>query len=756
MTHHILGIRHHGPGSAQAVREELERLKPDMVLVEGPPDGNEMIPWLAHPEMDLPVALLIYRPDIPQRATYYPFTTFSPELQALQYALGRDIPVQFADLPQAHQLASDTRAQAPDADPLIDMAKAAGFRSYEEWWNLTIEQRLDRDELFESILLLMKAMRQEAGDLYVQAGSASEPQLWAQRREAMMRRLIRRAMGEGKERIAIICGAWHAPSLLNLEKKERDDQLLLDMPQAEVAATWVPWTYGRLSFGTGYGAGILSPGWYHHLWTMSQQGAGAQDMAVGWLSRVAALLREQGLDASAAHVIQAVRLAEALAAIRDLPFPGLPELNDATVTVLCSGDVEPMQLIKRKLIICERLGMVPADTPMVPLQRDLIRLQRRLHLVPTPERTMLMLDLRKENNLERSQLLHRLTLLGISWGSRKHVRRQEGSSQETWQLLWQPDFAVRIIEASIWGNTVEEAASNLAIDRAQKAQDLETLTDLLDKTIMANLPQAISRIMTRVGEETAISSDIPHMMAALPPLARVLRYGSVRQTDQNLLKQIVDGLLTRICIGLPSTCASLDDEAAAEMSGHFTTTSGVIHTLRDQEHLQQWSDTMRLLVDQPTIHGLLAGRACRILLDGSSFKIEDAVLRMEQTLRRGALSQSGVEEAVQAAAWLDGFLQGSELLVVHDRQLWQTLDSWVSTLGEERFVAMLPLLRRTFSSMSQAARNQLHDRIRYGGLTAASDLTADFEFDFEQAQGVLPLVGQLLGLPRQTAVGQDS
>src|SRR5690606_41719112 len=37
---HVLGVRHHGPGSARAVRAELERLRPDAVLIEGPPEAD--------------------------------------------------------------------------------------------------------------------------------------------------------------------------------------------------------------------------------------------------------------------------------------------------------------------------------------------------------------------------------------------------------------------------------------------------------------------------------------------------------------------------------------------------------------------------------------------------------------------------------------------------------------------------------------------------------------------------------------------
>ena len=105
MSAHLFGIRHHGPGSARSLRAALEALQPDVVLVEGPPDAAAVLPLLAHPEMKPPVALLLYAPDTPQRAVYYPFARFSPEWQAIRYALSRPIPVRFMDLPQACQLA---------------------------------------------------------------------------------------------------------------------------------------------------------------------------------------------------------------------------------------------------------------------------------------------------------------------------------------------------------------------------------------------------------------------------------------------------------------------------------------------------------------------------------------------------------------------------------------------------------------------------------------------------------------------------
>src|SRR5262249_10775918 len=155
----------------------------------------------------------------------------------------------------------------------------------------------------------------------------------------------RAAQKEGFERIAVVCGAWHAPALAQMPAQKQDETLLKGLPKVKVEASWVPWTHGRLSFASGYGAGVESPGWYQHLFTAPDR------VAIRWMSRVARLLRGEDLDASSAQVIEAVRLAEALAALRGRPLAGLPELNESAQAVLCFGAAEPMRLIHRKLVV---------------------------------------------------------------------------------------------------------------------------------------------------------------------------------------------------------------------------------------------------------------------------------------------------------------------------------------------------------------------------------------------------------------------
>ena len=767
---YIFGIRHHGPGSARSLRESLEALSPDCILVEGPPDAEAVLSFASHAEMKPPVALLVYDPEKPRRAVYYPFAVFSPEWQAIQFGLAAHVPVRFMDLPQniqmgmaaeaeaklAAQLPAEPTEEEPAAaeepppptppitapnineDPLSHLARAAGYSDSERWWEHMVEHRQDGREVFGAVLEAMTALREAAIESSLQK---LEPEREALR-EAHMRQKIREAQKEGFQRIAVVCGAWHAPALAKLPPAKEDTALLKGLPKSKVVATWIPWTYSRLAMASGYGAGVASPGWYDFLWTQKKRDSAR--VAIHWLTKVARLLRREDLDASSASVIEAVRLAESLAAMRGRPLPGLPEMNEATRTVLCFGDDLPLQLIAAKLVVSERLGEIPDETPMVPLAQDLAREQKRLRLPAEVAPRPLDLDLRKSNELDRSRLLHRLNLLGLPWGKQQRQRAaQKGTFHELWTLQWQPEFAVALIEAGVWGTSIPTAAAAKVRHTADTAEDLPALTALLDSTLLADLPEAAEHLISRIQAVAAVASDVSHLIGALPALANILRYGNVRQTDATMVGGIVDGLVARICIGLPGACGSLNDEAADEMFGRILECHAAIALLQNGEHTAAWKAVLRQLAESPNLHGLIAGRACRLLLEAQHFTAAEAA-------RRLGLALSTANAPAQSAAWVDGFLRDSGVLLLHDETLWRVLDDWVTTLSPDHFTAALPLLRRTFSTFQVAERRQMGSRVAGGASRGMMTAPATDEFDEGRANKGLPLLAQLLGLKMET------
>lgn len=791
---HFFGIRHHGPGSARSLLKALEALQPDAVLIEGPAECEALLPAVAHEELRPPVAMLIYAQDEPSRASFFPLAEFSPEWVAMQWAVKRGLPVRFMDLLQAVEMALDKEAEEtlrqkaeelakaaeaeaesdgeeaeasepsevdsnidaqPHADqrfardPLDALAEAAGYADGETWWNRLVEERGGDSAVFEAVGMAMSALREELpnslrGDKYA---------LREERREATMRQTLREAVKAGHQRIAVICGAWHVPALQSATTAKADAATLKGLPKLKVQATWAPWTHRNLASGSGYGAGVDSPGWYAHLWRTDAAADQAVEpsprfiqpsRAAGWLSRVAQLLRSHDLDCSSAHIIEATRLAEGLAALRGQTEPGLPELHEAVRTVICMGESAPLKLIHDALVVGDVLGSVPPDVPLVPLQRDLEQQQKTLRLKPEAASKNVALDLRKDTDLARSHLLHRLRLLGIHWGTRAvDQQRNRGTFRESWDLQWQPELVVKLIEASRFGSTVETAAAKRVLQSLTPQTALPEIAEAIDDALLAQLPQLVERLMGEVSARAAITGDVQQLLRALPALANVYRYGSVRQTDGALLAGVIDRLVLRAAIGLPNACLSLDEDAARGMQKFALLADEAIRLRDAEETTQAWQRALQVMAEADTCAALLRGMSTRLLLDAKIWDDEKIGLQFAHNLSLGVAP-------VDAAAWLDGFLNGQALVLLHDDAIWGAVDAWLAQLGEAQFIQVLPLVRRSFAEFSRAERQQLGSRAvrgsKVGGQTTTSTAVAAGDLDAERAALVLPALRTLWGL----------
>ncbi|MFD8043972.1 DUF5682 family protein [Streptomyces chartreusis] len=804
----LLGVRHHGPGSARAVRAALDAARPLTVLIEGPPEADALIPLAADEAMRPPVALLAHAVDEPGRSAFWPLAEFSPEWVAIRWAVEHQVPARFIDLPATHTLAwgkedetpldageggepatdadepADPQAEETDpraavrVDPLAVLADVAGYDDPERWWEDVVEHRGAGDgDVFAPFLGLEEAM----GALREAYGSGGHDRDLV--REAYMRLQMRAAQREFGDDVAVVCGAWHVPALRQKSSVGADKALLKGLPKVKADMTWVPWTNRRLARVSGYGAGIDSPGWYGHLFS-------APDRPVErWMTKVAGLLREEDRIVSSAHVIEAVRLAETLAAMRGRPLPGLSETTDAVRAVMCEGSDVPLALVQDRLVVGDVLGEVPRSAPAVPLQRDLDRIQRRLRLKPEALERELELDLRKENDAERSRLLHRLRLLRVEWGEPVASRGSTGTFRETWRLRWEPELSVRVAEAGVWGTTVFAAATAKAEADAVSAPGLADVTALAERCLLAELPDALPTVMRILADRAALDTDVGHLAQALPALVRSLRYGDVRGTDTGALAEVAAGLAERVFVGLPPACAALDADAAEEMRRHVDAVHGAVGLLGDAvgsgrdagvggggsgfgqgegtsaerrgsdgsaspphgDLRKRWHAVLRVLVVRDTVPGVIRGRAVRLLLD-------DGELGQDEAARAMGLALSPGTPPGDAAAWIEGFVGGGSgggMLLVHDERLLGLVDAWLTGVSAEAFTDVLPLLRRTFSAYEPGVRRTLGELVRRGpgerggaGVGGAGIPGFADEFDVGRADAVVPVVRLLLGLDR--------
>ena len=696
--------------------------------MEMPADADKVLREVVTCGLRPPVALVLYDAKDIERASFYPFAGFSPEYQAIGWAVERNVDVWPIDLPARNYLAKTSAAVPPTLfataeppaeepsvlpgktkkqlkqqlrrDPLSLMAELAGYQDSEAWWDATLERgHADSLAVFDALLAMVTELRETFP-------SASDDE--NQRREAFMRTEIRKALKTGAERIAIIVGAWHGPAVAAplKHKASTDKAILKGLPKVKVAAAWVPWSYPRLARAGGYGAGVASPHWYR---LMHDFPANATDR---WMATAAKLLRKEGFDASPAMATEGVALARTLATLREHEQPGIQELEQALLGTLAAGRPERLALIHEKLTIGTTVGFVPPDVTTVPLLQDLNRELKSTrmakywetagehYLKATKKDPRGFIDLRTPNDMRKSHLLHRLNLLDINWGRLQPAGPDSLSSfKEIWLLEWQPEYSLYLIERASYGNTLALAAGRYAREKAAELKTVRPLAQLTLDCLRANLPDVVPDLMQNLRERAAETTDIASLLAALPTLVQTSRYGDSRKTDTTALLLVIDELLPRLAAGLPAAATNIDDEQAGEILKHLAAANYALAQLDNEQHTGVWTGGLRRTA-AAGVHPLIGGHAVRLLYDHEMLNDEEAARRFSS-----ALSAANGAQAV--AQWLSGFLHGSGQLLFHYPPLWALVNNWVEGLAWEDFEDILPLLRRTFADFSEFDRRRL-------------------------------------------------
>lgn len=756
---HILGIRHHGVGSAKHVQEELNRLQPDLILVEGPPEVNELLKMVDKKTFKPPLALLVYNTADPKQSSFYPFAAYSPEWIAINYGVENKVEVRAMDLPAAatflmhnkkeedllKKLEEKERVETDNLEeekeqeeeeelefvnPLSFLARAAGYSDSEVWWDQQFEQNIgSSEEHFEAVMFAMQALRSND----IPSAMEEENEL----REAYMRNILREAKNEMHETIAVVCGAWHAPALKEgISDSKKDNKILKPVPKRKlkVSSTWIPWTNSRLSYASGYGAGITSPGWYEHLWKTKE------NIEIAWLTKVANTYRKRDIDMSTAHVMEAYKLSAALASLRGHSFINKQALDEAILSVMCMGDEVKMELIKKELILAEKIGEVPDSVPKVPLQEDFEKWVKKFRLKLSEFPKEVKLDLRKPNDLNKSIFFHRLELLEIPWAA-KTFATSKGTFKELWRLEWMPEIMVKIIEFAFMGNSIETATQSKVIETAKEMKEISKGATLLKACLPAELFKGIEFILQRINELSAISSDIKDLMSALPQLIDLSRYGNVRKAGLSVLSNIVEHLLIKVCINLPNACYQLDEDNSNKMFSLILEVNNGVRIYQDKELAAQWSHSLHKVMTSKGVHSIIKGCTCRLLSDAQ-------FISQEETEKEISTSLSVGNPPAEVAAWIEGFLRGNASILIYDNHLWNMLYTWVGMLSKDIFIEMLPMLRRAFSQFEPEDRFQIGQKAKRGLATETTEVvqTENENFETERASQILPVLSELMGI----------
>ncbi|MDO5416992.1 MAG: DUF5682 family protein, partial [Lachnospiraceae bacterium] len=228
---YVFGIRHLSPAGAWYLRQVLDERKPELILVEGPSDFNELMEELASPEVQPPFAVMAYTKALPVRTILYPFAVYSPEYQAIRWAAEHHCPCRFCDLPSEvflglEEAREKRRAdkeplgnETPQSGPLEEenpnafvyrsLDKLSEDGSHETFWERTMEHAADWEGYQRGAAEFGRSLRS-----LTLGNSVEDAENLV--REAYMSRVIQDAAAEGVpvEKILVVTGAYHVDGIL--------------------------------------------------------------------------------------------------------------------------------------------------------------------------------------------------------------------------------------------------------------------------------------------------------------------------------------------------------------------------------------------------------------------------------------------------------------------------------------------------------------------------------------------------------------
>jgi hypothetical protein len=751
----VFGVRHLSPMGAWHLRAYLEQVQPEVVLIEGLDDATDLIPDITRQATRPPIAILAYTDTLPVRTLVYPFASYSPEYQAICWARANDVKVEFFDLPSTHflglqdielELAAKAREAAarrqeeeanreagdslapplaaaeppPPSAPeprrsLYDrIAELAGESNYDTYWERHYEHNLSPDSYRLAAFELGKTLR----DLEEDAPRWRAENLV---REAYMRRRIEQTIAAGvkPEKIVAVVGAFHAP-VLNGDHPAMTDAELASLRTRTSKLTLMPYSYFKLSSQSGYGAGNLAPAYFELLW-QSLQGSGLSELPTRYLSLVARAVRDAGTHRSTAEVIEGVRLAETLSAMKNGLAPTLTDLRDAAVTLLGHGEFIAIKDALVKVDIGTSIGELPKGVSQTSIQADFERELAKLKLqkYKTTVKQELSLDLRENRlaksedaaflDLARSSFFHRLRVLEIGFATFAGSRQQATTWAENWVLQWTPESEIALVEAVLLGETVELATAYKFKTNLEKCTSIADAAVMVRDACQCGLMPSMELARSRLQALAAASSDFVAIAHAAWQLTLVVRYGDVRQFDPAPLLPLIDTLFVQGALSLFDS-ANCDLELARKMIVAIDELNRVALEFHDQVDESLWIRQLRSLADADDRNPLLSGYACAILLERGLVLNEELAREVSRRVSPGVPADLG-------AGWFEGLAQRNRYALLARQALWEQLAGYLSALDDEQFKRALVFLRRAFSTFSAREKRHIAENLgEYWGL----------------------------------------
>lgn len=589
-----------------------------------------------------------------------------------------------------------------------ELAKSAGYRTYEEAWDSLFEMRdFDDPEVFRrEIASFCAASRATTIPLRMILDSTID-------RERHMLRSIRRGLKEfnfKESEAMVVCGGFH----LFLDQSDKNDPPT--PPEGTIYNTIVPYSFYQVSELSGYAAGTRAPQFYQRVWDLSQINRPA-DIVVEHVVSVLTECRKKGTILSSADAIAVAQHTLMLSRLRGRSQPVLDDIHDALVTCCLKGDPAEEGGTLFAAIdaadIGHSIGKVTPNLGQLPVVADFHSSISDLDLgeaLGKEKRLTIETDKREPQGERRSVFLHRLKFLEIPFCNLAEAPSGDFSSgklfREKWYLKWSPAVDSALIELNLLGDSIERAAlARLKKLLREDEHSAGKISHHLLRAVDMDLPDLIRTTEDALSEAIDNDARFVSLVQALSTMFVLEKYLVYRSLRRGMLDDLIIRCYDRACFAIldvVSVPEQQQDEVVAYLVALAEATQQGDKQGLDRnlfaEHVREAADTSPV----PFLKGAFLG----ILSE-----LRELDPRELANFVR-ALAKSPVETMVTAGDFLDGVMAVSRTsIMIGADPLIQAIDELLRAAEWDPFLVMLPKMRAAFERMHATHRDSLANRV---------------------------------------------
>jgi len=295
--------------------------------------------------------------------------------------------------------------------------------------------------------------------------------------------------------------------------------------------------------------------------------------------------------------------------------------------------------------------------------------------------------------------MHKLRVLANPFAELKPSKQERATWAENWVLQWSPESEIRLVESTLFGETINEAVGFVIKERLEKAPNIVELSYIISDAQNCGLPELFTAAVNKLKDFATTTTDFTELAETAINISSSIAYGSLRKINADALKSLLTELFYSATLQLPLH-ANCNTEVAPSIMKAISQIQYIADNFPDNCDITTWKETITEFAKRDDKQPLLSGYCHGILLEKNQISPEEVKTEVSRRLSPAVPADLG-------AGWFEGVLSRNKYAVISRKYFWEALNEYVLSLAEEHFIRALVFLRRAFSTLNSSERGQV-------------------------------------------------